>query len=124
MAITDLTIDNDDEVTHIVDLYDTSYPAFPSIEMIHANHGQNVHKREITPLGTPSIAEDDAIRVSDNFRYYTQTSDIRPSEFDIDQNPIYLFGNPVYVQDKLHAMAAANEIITTIKNTDPYFIKK
>lgn len=123
-VVSDLTADFQDDVQHMIDVFDLTYPAFPPEEMTKGTFNHEGNAQEIIPHGPLFDIRDGDIALTKNFKYNTESIGIDPSEFGMKGEKIYPFGNYVNLQDSVDATRVALEILSMIEDVDPYFIKK
>ena len=122
--VSDLTADFEDDVQHMIDVFDITYPTFPPEEMTEdpANNDEDV--QGIIPYGPLFDIQNGDIVITNNFKYHTEGIGLDPAEFGLEGEVIYPFGSYMNLQDSVDATRVALEILSMIEDVEPYFIKR
>lgn len=123
--VTDITIDHEDDVLVMVNAFDDEYPDFPESDMFlppSQQDGGDRSRLHETQGVLFDVKEGDIV-FSENFKYYPQQVGINPKLFGYDRSEIFPFGDYQWLYDRIDGVRMANEILDTIGDIEPYFIK-
>ncbi len=124
-VVTDITVDHEDDVQAMIDVFENEYPDFPEEDTFLSTSKPQArgNTEPYEPQGILFDVREDDIVFSDNFRYNTTQVGIDPKTFGYDQDVIFPFGDYHLLSDRIDGARMANEVLDTIANTEPYFIK-
>lgn len=123
--VTDITVDHEDDVQAMINVFDDEYPDFPEEDtfLSTSKQGMRSDTDPYEPQGTLFYLKEGDIIFSNNFTYFTAPAGVDPRAFGYDRAVIFPFGDYHMLSDRIDGTRMANEVLDTIVNTEPYFIK-